>query len=197
MTLDFDKYGGLIPVVIQDQVTLRVLMVGFMNQEAYQKTRKEKKVTFYSRSRQTLWTKGETSGNFLYVKEMIEDCDQDTLLIKVDPAGPVCHTGSDTCFNESNTRGVQFIDHLEGVIRDRHNNPSEKSYTSSLFARGINKIAQKVGEEAIEVIIESKDEDRDLFLNESADLIYHFLVLLEAKGYTFNDVIEILESRHK
>ncbi len=197
MALDFDKYNGLIPAIIQDHKTLKVLMLGFMNKESYEKTTEEGKVTFYSRARQALWTKGETSGNFLYVREIMEDCDQDTLLIKVEPEGPVCHTGADTCFDEENKDSLEFIRHLTSIIKDRHDNPSNKSYTSSLFQRGMNKVAQKVGEEAIELVIESKDEDKDLFLNEAADLFFHYLVLLEAKGYSFEEVIDILRSRHK
>jgi phosphoribosyl-ATP pyrophosphohydrolase/phosphoribosyl-AMP cyclohydrolase len=197
MKLDFDKYQGLIPAIIQDHRTDKVLMLGFMNREAYDKTRRERRVTFYSRTRKELWTKGETSGNYLYVKDIIEDCDQDTLLIKADPQGPVCHTGSDTCFNEKNQLPENFIRYLTEIIHDRHRNPSEKSYTSSLFRQGINKIAQKMGEEAIELVIESKDENKDLFLNEAADLFFHYLVLLEVKGYTFDEVIQVLKERHK
>jgi phosphoribosyl-ATP pyrophosphohydrolase/phosphoribosyl-AMP cyclohydrolase len=197
MALDFNKYNGLIPAIIQDYQTGKVLMLGFMNQEAFDKTLYEKKVTFFSRTRKTLWTKGETSGNYLYVRDIIEDCDHDTLLIKAEPAGPVCHTGADTCFNEKNQMSEFFIRHLIRVIHDRHENPSETSYTSSLFARGINKIAQKLGEEAVELVIESKDNNKELFLNEAADLFFHYLVLLEAKGYSFDEIIEVLKERHK
>jgi phosphoribosyl-ATP pyrophosphohydrolase/phosphoribosyl-AMP cyclohydrolase len=197
MALDFNKYNGLIPAIIQDYQTGKVLMLGFMNQEAFDKTLYEKKVTFFSRTRKTLWTKGETSGNYLYVRDIIEDCDHDTLLIKAEPAGPVCHTGADTCFNEKNQMSEFFIRHLIRVIHDRHENPSETSYTSSLFAKGINKIAQKLGEEAVELVIESKDNNKELFLNEAADLFFHYLVLLEAKGYSFDEIIEVLKERHK
>jgi phosphoribosyl-ATP pyrophosphohydrolase/phosphoribosyl-AMP cyclohydrolase len=197
MALDFDKYNGLVPAIIQDHQTGKVLMLGFMSREAFDRTLHEKKVTFYSRTRKTLWTKGETSGNYLYVHDMIEDCDHDTLLIKAEPAGPVCHTGADTCFNERNQVSEFFIRHLVNVIHDRHQNPAENSYTSSLFKEGINKIAQKVGEEAVELVIESKDNNKDLFLNEAADLFFHYLVLLEAKGYSFDEVIEVLKDRHK
>lgn len=196
MKPDFSKYAdGLIPVIIQDQLSKKVLMLGFMNEEAWNKTNTEKKVTFYSRSKQRLWTKGETSGNFLYVKEMLTDCDNDTILIKVNPAGPVCHTGNDTCFNEVNT--VFTLEKLEIIITDRKNNPSGTSYTSSLFDKGINKIAQKVGEETVELIIESKDNHKEKFLGEAADLLFHYLVLLQAKGFKLRDVEGVLASRHK
>ena len=197
MALNFNKNSGLIPAVIQDHKTAKVLMLGYMNQEAYDKTILEGKVTFYSRTKKALWTKGETSGNFLFVKELIEDCDNDTLLVKVEPAGPVCHTGADTCFNEININTGDFIDHLRNVIQDRHENPSNESYTSSLFKEGIKRIAQKVGEEAVELVIESKDNNKELFLNEAADLFFHYLVLLEAKGYTFDEMIYVLKERHK
>lgn len=197
MALDFDKYNGLVPAIVQDHQTGKVLMLGFMNRQAFEMTLKKGKVTFYSRTRKTLWTKGETSGNYLHVRDIIEDCDHDTLLIKADPEGPVCHTGADTCFNEKNQVSDFFIRHLINVIRDRHENPAEKSYTSFLFEKGINKIAQKVGEEAVELVIESKDNNKELFLNEAADLFFHYLVLLEAKGYSFDDVIEVLKERHK
>ena len=172
-------------------------MLGFMNEEAYKKTLETKMATFFSRSRNELWTKGETSGNYLHVKEVIADCDQDTVLIKAEPTGPVCHTGKDTCFNEDNSAGTEFIQYLSKIIKDRKDNPSQKSYTSSLFEKSINKIAQKVGEEAVELVIESKDSNRELFLNEAADLLFHYLVLLEAKGLDILDVVEVLESRHK
>lgn len=197
MALDFNKYNGLIPAIVQDFQTGKVLMLGFMNQEAFDKTIHEKKVTFFSRTRKTLWTKGETSGNYLYVRDIIEDCDHDTLLIKAEPEGPVCHTGADTCFNEKNQTSEFFIRHLTQVIHDRRENPSESSYTSSLFAKGINKIAQKLGEEAVELVIESKDNNKELFLNEAADLFFHYLVLLEAKGYSFDEIIAVLKERHK
>ncbi|MFK8007612.1 MAG: bifunctional phosphoribosyl-AMP cyclohydrolase/phosphoribosyl-ATP diphosphatase HisIE [Saprospiraceae bacterium] len=193
--LDFEKVNGLMPCIIQDEATQKVLMLGYMNEEALKKTQTEKRVTFFSRTKNRLWTKGETSGNFLNVKSIISDCDNDTLLIKVDPVGEVCHTGSDTCFNEKN-EGDAFLFHLEKVIQDRKNNPSEKSYTSELFQKGINKIAQKVGEEAVEIIIEAKDENDDLFLGEAADLMYHYLVLLAAKNKNLENVIDVLRSRH-
>ena len=172
-------------------------MLGFMNEEAYKKTLDTKMATFFSRSRNELWTKGETSGNYLNVKEIIADCDQDTVLIKAEPTGPVCHTGKDTCFSEDNSTGTEFIQYLSEIIKDRKDNPSQESYTSLLFEKGINKIAQKVGEEAVELVIESKDSNRELFLNEAADLLFHYLVLLEAKGIDILDVMEVLESRHK
>ncbi|HQW44342.1 MAG: bifunctional phosphoribosyl-AMP cyclohydrolase/phosphoribosyl-ATP diphosphatase HisIE [Chitinophagaceae bacterium] len=196
MSPDFSKYNdGLIPVIIQDHITQKVLMLGFMNEEALRKTEKENKVTFYSRSKQRLWTKGETSGNFLFVKEIRIDCDNDTLLIKAEPIGHVCHTGADSCFNESNSAFT--LEMLERVIVNRKCNPAESSYTSSLFTNGINKIAQKVGEEAVELIIESKDDDKDKFLGEAADLLFHYLVLLQAKGYSLKDVTDVLGHRHK
>lgn len=196
MKPDFSKNAdALLPVIIQDQYSNKVLMLGFMNEEAWNKTNIEKKVTFFSRSKNRLWTKGETSGNFLIVKEILTDCDNDTVLIKVKPAGPVCHTGNDTCFNEINTPFT--LEKLEEIINERKNNPSENSYTSSLFGKGINKIAQKVGEEAVELVIESKDDDEEKFLGEAADLLFHYLVLLQAKGFTLKDVENILVSRHK
>jgi phosphoribosyl-ATP pyrophosphohydrolase/phosphoribosyl-AMP cyclohydrolase len=196
MKPDFSKYSdGLIPAVIQDAETEKVLMLGFMDNEAWEKTNAEKKVTFYSRSRKQLWTKGDTSGNFLYVKEILNDCDNDTILIKVNPAGPVCHTGNDTCFNEVNKAFT--LETLEKIINDRKNNPSDASYTSSLFEKGINKIAQKVGEEAVELVIESKDLDHVKFLGEAADLLFHYLVLISAKGHSLKNVIEVLASRHR
>lgn len=196
MKPDFSKNAdALLPVIIQDQYSNKVLMLGFMNEEAWDKTNIEKKVTFFSRSKNRLWTKGETSGNFLIVKEILTDCDNDTVLIKVNPSGPVCHTGNDTCFNEINTPFT--LEKLEEIINERKNNPSENSYTSSLFGKGINKIAQKVGEEAVELVIESKDDDEEKFLGEAADLLFHYLVLLQAKGFTLKDVENILASRHK
>jgi phosphoribosyl-ATP pyrophosphohydrolase/phosphoribosyl-AMP cyclohydrolase len=194
--IDFAKYSdGLVPAIIQDEATGKVLMLGFMNQEAITKTQELQKVTFYSRSKNRLWTKGEESGNYLILKDIKVDCDNDTLLIKVKPTGPTCHTGADTCWNEKN-EPADFLLQLEQIIIDRKNNPSEKSYTSSLFEKGINKIAQKVGEEAVELVIEAKDNSKELFLNEGADLLFHYLILLQAKGYSLNDVIAILKERH-
>lgn len=193
--IDYSKLNGLVPCVVQDASTQKVLMVAFMNEEAYEKTKREKKVTFYSRSKKRLWTKGETSGNSLELVEILQDCDNDSLLIKVNPKGPTCHTGDDTCFKEKN----EFWDltRLEKLIKDRKANPKEGSYTTSLFKSGINKIAQKVGEEAVELVIEAKDENKDLFLSEAADLMYHYLVLLQAKNCSLQDVKEILKKRHK
>lgn len=197
MNIDFTKSDGLVPAVIQDASTNKVLMLGYMNQEAFDKTKKEGKVTFFSRTKQRLWTKGETSENYLIVKEILLDCDQDSLLIKVTPIGPTCHTGADTCWNESNKDKSAFLTHLKYVIRDRKNNPSDKSYTSSLFEKGINKIAQKVGEEAVELVIEAKDNNKELFLGEAADLMFHYLVLLEEKNIDLDEIIDVLEKRHK
>jgi len=196
MKPDFSKYtDGLVPAIIQDEATQKVLMLGFMNEEAFTKTQQEGKVTFYSRSKKRLWTKGEESGNFLLYKEALLDCDIDTILIKAKPTGPVCHTGADTCFNEKNPSFS--LDRLEQVIADRKSNPTDASYTSSLFTKGINKIAQKVGEEAVELVIESKDDNEENFLNEAADLLYHYLVLLQAKNYKLDNVLNVLASRHK
>ena len=196
MNPDFSKYAdGLMPVIIQDSISSKVLMLGFMNEEAFEKTKTENKVTFFSRSKQRLWTKGETSNNFLLVKEIIVDCDNDTLLIKASPTGPVCHTGADTCFNETNSSFS--LEKLETIITDRKNNPTGSSYTASLFSKGINKIAQKVGEEAVELVIESKDDNKEKFLSEAADLLYHYLVLLKAKNYKLEDVVNVLAQRHK
>ena len=196
MKPDFSKYtDGLVPAIIQDAVSSKVLMLGFMNKEAFDKTNAEGKVTFFSRSKQRLWTKGETSNNFLLVKEILTDCDNDTLLIKASPAGPVCHTGADTCFNENNPSFS--LEKLETIIDDRKNNPTGSSYTSSLFEKGINKIAQKVGEEAVELVIESKDENKEKFLAEAADLLFHYLVLLKAKNHQLEDVVNVLAQRHK
>ncbi len=193
--LDFDKGGGLLPAVIQDAATDRVLMLGYLNREALEKTLEERLVTFYSRSKKRLWTKGETSGNYLRLVEWKADCDRDTLLLRVHPGGPVCHTGSDTCFDETNADG-DFLRHLQQVIQDRKTNPSEGSYTTILLSKGINKVAQKVGEEAVELVIEAKDDNAELFLNEAADLLYHYLVLLVAKGHRLEEVISVLEERH-
>jgi len=198
MNLNFSKAGGLIPAVVQDAATGKVLMVGFMNEEAYQKTVDSNLVTFYSRTRNKLWTKGEESGNFLDVVEILEDCDNDTLLVKVHPRGPVCHTGADTCFNEKNIHeGLKFLEYLQEFINTRRTNMPQSSYTTKLFESGINKIAQKVGEEAVELVIEAKDQNDELFLNEAADLMYHFIVLLVARGYSLSDVAYVLKSRHK
>ncbi len=194
--LDFKKGDGLIPVIVQDDKTSKVLMLGYMNAEALQKTIEEKQVTFFSRSKQRLWKKGESSGNFLNLVSIARDCDDDTILAKVNPVGPVCHTGADTCFEETN-KTDNFLLHLESVIQDRRDNPSGKSYTTSLFKKGINKVAQKVGEEAVELVIEAKDNDKDLFMGEAADLMYHYLVLLAAKKYTLTEVIDVLKNRHK
>jgi len=196
MMPDFNKYPeGLVPAIIQDATSHKVLMLGFMNVEALEKTIAENKVTFYSRTKKRLWTKGETSGNFLFVKEIRTDCDNDTLLIKVNPAGVVCHTGADTCFNENNL--AFSLLKLEEIITERKNKPVSSSYTSSLFSNGINKIAQKVGEEAVELIIESKDNDEEKFLGEAADLLFHYLILLSAKNYKLQDVTEVLAKRHR
>ncbi len=197
MKIDFEKYAdGLVPAVIQDDSTGKVLMLGFMNEAALAKTNELQKVTFFSRSKKRLWTKGEESGNFLFVKEIRIDCDNDSFLIKADPAGPVCHAGPDTCWNEKN-EATGFIQQLEQIISERKSNRTEKSYTSSLFEKGINAIAQKVGEEAIELIIEAKDDDDVLFKNEAADLLFHYLVLLQAKNFKLADIAEVLEKRHK
>ncbi len=198
MEINFSKYGdGLVPAIIQDDQTSRVLMLGFMNQEALTKTRDLGKVTFYSRSKKRLWTKGEESGHFLILKEILVDCDQDSLLIKASPVGAVCHTGADTCWSEKNeTADSGFVSSLERIIRDRKNRPDENSYISGLFKKGINKIAQKVGEEAVELIIEAKDRNDALFLNEAADLLFHYLILLEARGHNFTEVTDVLQGRH-
>lgn len=192
--LNFEKTQGLIPCIVQDAQTNIVLMLGYMNREALDKTLAENKLTFFSRTKQRLWTKGETSGNYLYLVDVKMDCDDDTLLFKVKPEGPTCHTGSDTCFNETNElSGLKF---LETIIQERKKNPKAGSYTNQLFDSGINKVAQKVGEEAVELIIEAKDNNKELFLNEAADLMYHYLVLLAAKDYQLEDVLSILRQRH-
>jgi phosphoribosyl-ATP pyrophosphohydrolase/phosphoribosyl-AMP cyclohydrolase len=193
--IDFTKGNGLVPVVIQDNNTLQVLMVGYMNEEAFKKTVHDKKITFFSRSRNRLWTKGETSGNYLYVEEITTDCDNDSLLIKVDPAGPVCHTGNTSCFGDETARG--FIYELQHIIDQRIKDNTEESYTNRLYKKGINKVAQKVGEEAVELIIESKDNNMELFKNEAADLLYHLLILLKAKGVNLQGIEEVLKMRHK
>ena len=198
MDIDIKSAHGLIPAIIQDSETKNVLMLGYMNQESLDKTIETQKVTFYSRSKQRLWTKGEESGNFLNLVSIKNDCDSDTLLIQAQPVGPTCHTGADTCWQEPNNQGFGFISDLEKTIKTRRENAdSEKSYVASLFAKGINKIAQKVGEEAVEVVIEAKDNNDDLFLDESADLLFHYLILLQAKGYQLNDVVEVLKKRQK
>ena len=199
MNIDFSKNtDGLIPAIIQDSETKTVLMLGFMNAEAYQKTVDTKKVTFYSRTKQRLWTKGEESGNFLNLIDIKNDCDNDTLLIQVKPEGPTCHKGTDTCWADENKYEYGFLTTLEDTIQLRKENAdSEKSYVASLFKLGMNKIAQKVGEEAIEVVIEAKDDNDDLFLGESADLLFHYLILLQAKGFKLDDVVAVLKSRQK
>ena len=197
MKLNYDKYAdGLVPAIVQDAATGKVLMLAFVNAEALAITQETGRATFFSRSRRKIWTKGETSGNFLEVREILTDCDGDTLLIKAIPKGAVCHTGADTCFDEKN-EPANFLGELEQIIKDRRDNPSENSYTSQLFAKGINKIAQKVGEEAVELVIEAKDDDADLFANEAADLLFHLLILLRAKGFDWSDVVQILEARHR
>jgi phosphoribosyl-ATP pyrophosphohydrolase/phosphoribosyl-AMP cyclohydrolase len=195
MNIDFTKQDGLVPVIIQNNNTLQVLMLGYMNEEAYLKTQEEKKVTFFSRSKNRLWTKGEESGNFLFVKDLQIDCDNDTILIKATPKGPTCHTGTTSCFKEETPKG--FIYELEQTINDKIDNDDDKSYTNELYKRGINKVAQKVGEEAVELVIEAKDNDANLFKNEAADLMYHYLILLKAKGFSLNDVEDVLKGRVK
>ncbi len=196
MTIDFEKGNGLVPVIIQHFQTNTVLMLGYMNEEALKKTEEIGKATFFSRSKNRLWTKGETSGNHLIVKDILIDCDQDTILIKANPIGPTCHTGNDTCFNEVLKQSDDFLYKLEEIILDRKNNPSEKSYTNSLFNKGINKIAQKVGEEATEVVIEGMDNNRELLKEETSDLIYHLLVLLAEKEISLTEISEVLRKRH-
>jgi len=196
MKPDFDKYvDKLVPAIIQDSISNKVLMLGYMNKEAFEKTQKEGKVTFFSRSKQRLWTKGEESGNFLIVKSVSADCDNDTLLIKATPLGPVCHTGADTCWSERNHK-EDFLYYLEDIINLRRQASADESYVARLFGKGINKIAQKVGEEAVELVIEAKDSNEELFLNEGADLLFHYLILLNAKGYKLQDIIEVLKKRH-
>ncbi len=199
MQIDYSKYAdGLVPAIVQDVQTRRVLMLGFMNEAAVAETQASGKVTFYSRSKQRLWTKGETSGHFLLLKEMTVDCDNDTLLLKASPNGPTCHTGADTCFAEENADNpAEFLQYLEQIITSRKQQSPDTSYTARLLAKGINKVAQKVGEEAVELVIEAKDDNRDLFLGEAADLMFHYLVLLQAKGYTLADVVAVLKERHK
>jgi phosphoribosyl-ATP pyrophosphohydrolase/phosphoribosyl-AMP cyclohydrolase len=195
-TLDFSKAAdGLLPAIIQDVNTRTVLMLGYMNEEALTKTQESGNVTFYSRTKKRLWTKGEESGNFLELVSIKEDCDQDTLLIQVKPKGPTCHKGSDTCWDSKNESSFGFLSELEATIKSRKENNNEESYVASLFRKGINKIAQKVGEEAIETVIEAKDDNEELFLNESADLLFHYMILLQAKGYTLTDIVSVLEDR--
>jgi phosphoribosyl-ATP pyrophosphohydrolase/phosphoribosyl-AMP cyclohydrolase len=196
MKINFSKYAdGLVPAIVQDYDTHKVLMLGFMNEEALHQTEQTGKVTFYSRTRKKLWTKGEESGNYLELKSMAEDCDQDTLLIKAHPQGPVCHTGADTCWSERN-HSDNFLVYLEEIINLRKQATPQDSYVAKLFSKGINKIAQKVGEEAVEMVIEAKDSNEDLFLNEAADLLFHYLLLLNAKGHNLQNVIDILQKRH-
>lgn len=196
MNLDFKKYAdGLVPAIIQDYATHKVLMLGFMNEEAVKQTEQTGKVTFYSRTKKRLWTKGEESGNHLIVKQIMADCDNDTLLIKATPMGPVCHTGADTCWMEKN-HPEDFLPYLEQIIELRRSAPPEESYVARLFEKGMNKIAQKVGEEAVELVIEAKDNNEQLFVNEAADLLFHYLILLHAKGYTLNDITDVLKMRH-
>ncbi len=195
MDIDFSKDNGLVPVIIQNNNTLQVLMLGYMNLEAFNKTKAENKVTFFSRSKNRLWTKGEASGNFLIVKDIQIDCDNDTILIKAKPKGPTCHTGSSSCFKEETAKG--FLYELQQTISNRIDTNDENSYTNKLYKSGINKVAQKVGEEAVELVIEAKDDDADLFKNEAADLMYHYLILLKAKGFTLEDIENVLESRQR
>ena len=198
MNINFTKYAdGLVPAIVQDANTKNVLMLGFMNQAAVDATIAGSKVTFYSRSKNRLWTKGEESGNFLNYISMSLDCDQDSLLIQANPEGPVCHMGTDTCWGEDNTSSIAFLNKLEQIIADRKNADPSSSYVASLFAKGINKIAQKVGEEAVEMVIEAKDSNEQLFLDESADLLFHYMILLQSKGYVLADVAKVLAQRHK
>lgn len=199
MTIDFNKNNdGLVPAVIQDATTKNVLMLGYMNEEAFNKTKDTKLVTFFSRTKNRLWTKGEESGNVLNLVDIKLDCDNDTLLIQVNPKGPTCHKGSDTCWNDANSENFGFISKLENTIESRvAAGNTERSYVASLFASGINKVAQKVGEEAVEVVIEAMDNKDDLFLSESADLLFHYLMLLQAKGFKLNDVVDVLKGREK
>jgi len=196
MTIDFNKMGGLVPAIIQDSKTLKVLMLGYMNQEAYQKTVDTGKVTFYSRTRKTLWTKGETSGNFLHVVSITNDCDGDTLLIKANPDGPVCHTGADTCWNEDNSNPIMFLTELQRFIEKRHTEMPEGSYTTSLFKDGCHRMAQKVGEEALEAVIEAVAGNNERLIYEASDMLYHLIVLLTSKGLTIEDLARELAQRH-
>lgn len=195
MKIDFEKSGGLVPVIIQDFKTLQVLMLGYMNAEAFEKTKSEGIVTFFSRSKNRLWTKGETSRNYLFVKDIQIDCDNDTILIKCKAEGPTCHNGTTSCFAEETAKG--FVYKLEHIIDERIASDDDSSYTKKLFNKGVNKVAQKVGEEAVELVIEAKDSNNDLFVNEAADLLYHYLILLKYKGFTFQNIEEVLAERHK
>lgn len=197
MTIDFEKSGGLIPAIIQDNITAKVLMLGYMNAEALEKTNATGNVTFYSRSKNRLWTKGEESGNFLKLVSLAIDCDNDTLLIKVNPVGPVCHTGNDTCWNESNQGDIAFLNYLQKFIEQRYNEMPEGSYTTTLFNKGVNRMAQKVGEEAVETVIEATNGTEEGFLYEASDLVYHLIVLLRSKGYSLDDIGRELKKRHK
>lgn len=198
MIIDYSKHPDkLVPAIVQDAQTKTVLMLGYMNAEAVAKTQATKQVTFFSRSKNRLWTKGEESGHFLTLVKMAVDCDNDTLLIQATPNGPTCHTGSDSCWNDKNIPSYGFLSSLENIIAERKNNPTDNSYVASLFAKGINKIAQKVGEEAVETVIEAKDDNSNLFLNESADLLFHLLILLRAKGHSLQHVIDVLAQRQK
>ena len=197
MNIKFDSDTGLVPAIIQDAITKNVLMLGYMNQEAYEKTMITGQVTFFSRSKQRLWTKGEESGNFLSLVSIKNDCDDDSLLISVKPAGPTCHKGTDTCWEEDNDQSFGFLSTLENVIQERKESLGDDSYVASLFKKGMNKIAQKVGEEAVEVVIEAKDDNDELFQEESADLLFHYLILLQAKGFRLNDIVNVLENRNK
>jgi phosphoribosyl-AMP cyclohydrolase / phosphoribosyl-ATP pyrophosphohydrolase len=197
MTIDFKKYAdGLVPAIVQDAVTDKVLMLGFMNEEALAVTESTKHVTFFSRSKQRLWTKGEQSGHFLNLVSIAVDCDKDSLLIKANPIGPTCHTGADTCWNETNEQ-KDFLLYLEQIIEQRSKVSPDESYTAKMLGKGINKVAQKVGEEAVELVIEAKDDNKELFLGEAADLMFHYLLLLKAKGYKLQEVLEVLQKRHK
>lgn len=194
---DFEKGGGLLPAIVQDAQSAKVLMLGFMNEEAYDLTKESGLVTFYSRTKERLWTKGETSGNFLVVESLTLDCDQDTLLVKATPKGPICHTGTDTCFAETTGDSIQFLEFLQQLIEGRKIADAETSYIAGLFAKGTNKIAQKVGEEAVELVIEAKSDNDELFLNEAADLMFHYMILLSNRGYGLKDVVKVLKQRHE
>lgn len=197
MKLDFEKMGGLIPAIVQDNNTNKVLMLGFMNEEAYEETKETGKVTFFSRTKNRLWMKGETSGNTLQVVSMMVDCDNDTILIKANPAGPICHTGADTCFGEKNIEDIMFLKYLQDFIEQRRQEMPEGSYTTSLFLKGVNRMAQKVGEEAVETVIEATNGTEDGFIYEASDLVYHLIVLLTSKGLRLEDLARELKKRHK